>query len=375
LTRAFDRWPWLLPWRDNKLCPSLTAWPGFPNPPSLQPPPPSIGKLHDMDAARATVQSAVLHRHAIFSAAAARDLEGLVRDSREFRCLFDRSNGGEAGGDAEEEGEGGQPAKKRRLGEGPSEPSAVAAAAASEAAAAAAAEDAAGEEAEAAPLAPLPPPPDGPAGELQVGIEGLLRSRRLCLVLDLDHTLINSAKFGEVEPEVEYRLQDMLADQVRFYNTHTHTPNTHTPYTHAPTTHAQTRTHQHARINSHARHQPGGRPGPGALPPAARGNVDQAAARRARDAAARGAALRAVYPHGGCVRVVPVALGATASIFQHIPHAQRTHNTAKHTHTHHPRRQPVLRRRHGGAAGPPLLWGPDHRAAGRRRGAAGGVEC
>ena len=35
---------------------------------------------------------------------------------------------------------------------------------------------------------------EGPVG-------ALLRERRLCLVLDLDHTLVNSAKFSEVEPE------------------------------------------------------------------------------------------------------------------------------------------------------------------------------
>ena len=32
-------------------------------------------------------------------------------------------------------------------------------------------------------------------------VGALLRQRRLCLVLDLDHTLVNSAKFSEVEPE------------------------------------------------------------------------------------------------------------------------------------------------------------------------------
>jgi hypothetical protein len=63
--------------------------------------------------------------------------------------------------------------------------------------------------------AELPPLPAGAAGEVRLGIEGLLMSRRLCLVLDLDHTLVNSAKFAEIDPEVEYRLQDMLAGQVR----------------------------------------------------------------------------------------------------------------------------------------------------------------
>lgn len=32
-------------------------------------------------------------------------------------------------------------------------------------------------------------------------VAALLRQRRLCLVLDLDHTLVNSAKFSEVDPE------------------------------------------------------------------------------------------------------------------------------------------------------------------------------
>jgi hypothetical protein len=64
-------------------------------------------------------------------------------------------------------------------------------------------------------LPPLPaPPPEGLARELLQGMEALLKSQRLCLVLDLDHTLVNSAKFGEIEPDVEYILQDMLAQQV-----------------------------------------------------------------------------------------------------------------------------------------------------------------
>lgn len=64
------------------------------------------------------------------------------------------------------------------------------------------------------PEPPPPAPPDGPAGELQRGLSALLAARRLVLVLDLDHTLVNSARFGEVAPEVEYRLQGMLVDQV-----------------------------------------------------------------------------------------------------------------------------------------------------------------
>ncbi len=42
------------------------------------------------------------------------------------------------------------------------------------------------------------------------------RQRKLCLVLDLDHTLINSARFTEVEPEHEALLRSHLAnDAVR----------------------------------------------------------------------------------------------------------------------------------------------------------------
>ena len=38
------------------------------------------------------------------------------------------------------------------------------------------------------------------------------RQRKLCLVLDLDHTLINSARFTEVEPEHEAQLRSHLAN-------------------------------------------------------------------------------------------------------------------------------------------------------------------
>ena len=38
------------------------------------------------------------------------------------------------------------------------------------------------------------------------------RQRKLCLVLDLDHTLINSARFIEVEPEHEAQLRSHLAN-------------------------------------------------------------------------------------------------------------------------------------------------------------------
>ncbi|KAK9805165.1 hypothetical protein WJX72_003091 [[Myrmecia] bisecta] len=37
-------------------------------------------------------------------------------------------------------------------------------------------------------------------------VDSLLREKRLCLVLDLDHTLVNSAKFSEIAPELEVRL-------------------------------------------------------------------------------------------------------------------------------------------------------------------------
>jgi hypothetical protein len=62
---------------------------------------------------------------------------------------------------------------------------------------------------------PAPAPAGGVAAEVLHGMEALLKARKLCLVLDLDHTLVNSAKFGEIEPDVEYILQDLLAQQVR----------------------------------------------------------------------------------------------------------------------------------------------------------------
>jgi RNA polymerase II C-terminal domain phosphatase-like 3/4 len=43
----------------------------------------------------------------------------------------------------------------------------------------------------------------------------LLEARRLVLVLDLDHTLVNSVKFSEVDAEWEYRLEQTVAEQVR----------------------------------------------------------------------------------------------------------------------------------------------------------------
>jgi hypothetical protein len=49
---------------------------------------------------------------------------------------------------------------------------------------------------------------------LQVVLQNLLGSHRLCLVLDLDHTLVNSAKFSEVDADWEYRLEQLAAEQV-----------------------------------------------------------------------------------------------------------------------------------------------------------------
>jgi predicted HAD superfamily phosphohydrolase YqeG len=48
-----------------------------------------------------------------------------------------------------------------------------------------------------------------------VVLQDLLGSHRLCLVLDLDHTLVNSAKFSEVDADWEYRLEQLAAEQVR----------------------------------------------------------------------------------------------------------------------------------------------------------------
>ncbi len=39
------------------------------------------------------------------------------------------------------------------------------------------------------------------------------RKRKLCLVLDLDHTLVNSTKFNEVEPRLAERLQEQLTSE------------------------------------------------------------------------------------------------------------------------------------------------------------------
>eukprot|EP00878_Enallax_costatus_P015641 GHUV01016386.1.p1 GENE.GHUV01016386.1~~GHUV01016386.1.p1 ORF type:complete len:554 (+),score=207.91 GHUV01016386.1:103-1662(+) len=50
--------------------------------------------------------------------------------------------------------------------------------------------------------------------QLQVVLQQLLGSRRLCLVLDLDHTLVNSAKFAEVDGDWEFKLEQLAADQL-----------------------------------------------------------------------------------------------------------------------------------------------------------------
>lgn len=49
----------------------------------------------------------------------------------------------------------------------------------------------------------------------QLVLQQLLSGRRLVLVLDLDHTLLNSAKFAEVDGEWEYKLETLAAEQVR----------------------------------------------------------------------------------------------------------------------------------------------------------------
>lgn len=49
---------------------------------------------------------------------------------------------------------------------------------------------------------------------MQAVLQQLLGSQRLCLVLDLDHTLVNSAKFAEVDADWEFKLEQLAADQV-----------------------------------------------------------------------------------------------------------------------------------------------------------------
>ena len=46
-------------------------------------------------------------------------------------------------------------------------------------------------------------------------VVGVNRKRKLCLVLDLDHTLVNSTKFMEVEPALQARLQEQLTAEAR----------------------------------------------------------------------------------------------------------------------------------------------------------------
>lgn len=55
--------------------------------------------------------------------------------------------------------------------------------------------------------------PPETASKLQQELEDLLKSQQLCLVLDLDHTLLNSAKFSEVDREWEYKLESLAAAQ------------------------------------------------------------------------------------------------------------------------------------------------------------------
>ena len=50
---------------------------------------------------------------------------------------------------------------------------------------------------------------EGAAGDA----EALLRSRRLARVVDLDAVLVSAARFGDLEPEAERALQDLLAAQ------------------------------------------------------------------------------------------------------------------------------------------------------------------
>jgi NLI interacting factor-like phosphatase len=42
---------------------------------------------------------------------------------------------------------------------------------------------------------------------------GLGRCNKLCLVLDLDHTLVNSVRFGELAPDMTERLQQRMAKE------------------------------------------------------------------------------------------------------------------------------------------------------------------
>lgn len=47
-------------------------------------------------------------------------------------------------------------------------------------------------------------------------LKNLLRSRKLCLVLDLDHTLLNSTRIADISPQEEYlKTEDSLNDDLR----------------------------------------------------------------------------------------------------------------------------------------------------------------
>ncbi|GAB4817569.1 hypothetical protein N2152v2_004615 [Parachlorella kessleri] len=59
---------------------------------------------------------------------------------------------------------------------------------------------------------PSPPPPSFFHGvDVPDDVKGLLGQGKLCLVLDLDHTLLNSARYAEVGPELHDRLERRCA--------------------------------------------------------------------------------------------------------------------------------------------------------------------
>lgn len=54
-----------------------------------------------------------------------------------------------------------------------------------------------------------------PCPHRQRELKRVIASRRLLLVLDLDHTLLNSTREIELSPEQRETLASMLSDQVR----------------------------------------------------------------------------------------------------------------------------------------------------------------
>ncbi len=71
------------------------------------------------------------------------------------------------------------------------------------------------------PLPPLPPTAEpGGGADAPGGVERLVKARRLCLVVDIDNVLVGSARFGQVPPEADHRLQGMLAQQVGDWPAH-----------------------------------------------------------------------------------------------------------------------------------------------------------